>query len=478
MSSEPQILFDLGMARSRRQIEQSLITSIEATSPDVDVQKGPIYDIFIRPQANEFRGTELKLDDLSRRYSIDYILTQNAAAIDLYGSNHGLRRSSGKPSSGVATFYAYTRLGSGEVISIPQGTVVSTVNPTIAFQTIQDAQIRGDNANAFYNASTRRYEVSVPIESLGFGQEFELPPNRIVRIQTQIQGIDGVLNRARTGQSTTTETSSSFGGRIRLKFNGTAQGSGDGFRQLIQNYNPQDILDTSIVFSTDQNLFRRPTRRSAWDLYLIGQDVRSFTESFVGDGVRTEFRLSRSPVLSVTSVTINGLTTAYSPNIDVGENYGGSTRANDSVRFAAAPSIGSQISVTYEYDELVRSVQEYSDRISVGLYKCEILIRRARQIRTTVKVQIQVLSSFDSEQAQSDTFAAISEFVNPNRFVDILYPGDLSRKISGEVGGASRVRVTEFYRTDIGGTLLEAIEYEANEYPVSSDALIDVEVVR
>lgn len=465
------------MARTRRQIEESLVRSILTTTNDVDVQKGPIYDIFIRPQSVVINEQEIRIDDLSRRYSLDYILTQNTEAIDLYGANHGLRRNFGVPSKGSVTFYTYTRLGSGEVITIPQGTVVSTVDPTISYQTTRDVQILGDNAETFYNAAFRRYEVQAPIESLGNGSVFEVPPNRIIRIQTRIDGIDGVINRTRTRTSSPQETNESFGRGIRLKFNGTAQGSGDGLKQIVRNFDRGRIRDDVVIFSSDQELFRRPTRRAAWDVYIIGEDADSSMELFVGDGVTTSFKLSSTPVIGITSVTINGISSTFSFNKDTTPNFGTSYRANDRIEFAVAPAAGSQIEVTYTFNKLIRDVQEYVERISINLYESDTLVREAIPIRTKIKVQIQVLSSFDSTQAASSTFSIINQFANPERFVDVLYPDRLRSEISGRIGGISNVRIIEFNRADFGVLPIEAIEYKINEYPTTEDSLIEVEVV-
>ena len=81
------------MARNTKQIEQSIAADIESNDPTLDTVKGPIPDIFIRPQAKQLRNIEIKIDDLNKRYSLDYIRTTNTASLELYGSNHGLRKS-------------------------------------------------------------------------------------------------------------------------------------------------------------------------------------------------------------------------------------------------------------------------------------------------------------------------------------------------------------------------------------------------
>jgi len=54
------------MARTKKQIEQSLASDMEAINPSLDTVKGPVPDIFIRPQASQLRSVEVLIDDLNK----------------------------------------------------------------------------------------------------------------------------------------------------------------------------------------------------------------------------------------------------------------------------------------------------------------------------------------------------------------------------------------------------------------------------
>jgi hypothetical protein len=462
------------VARTKKQIEQSIAADIEEQDPTMDTVKGPIPEIFIRPQAKQFRNFEIKIDDLNKRYSLDYIRTTNTASLELYGANHGLRKSPGRAASGYVYFFTFSRLNSGENIIIPAGVVVSTADVTISYQTTAEAVIIGDSIESYYSVSRRRYEVRVPIASLGTGDIYEIPAGRIRNIKSSVSGLDGVENREAIRGSREAESNESFGNHIQAKFNGTALGSGDGLRQLVMNFDTTRILDAKMVFSSDQLLFRRRTRRAAWDIYLIGEDSHSVEDTFIGNGTQREFILLGQPVLDVTSVTINGLSIAYSLVRDTSDQTKLSTRATDKVIFASAPVMYDTIEISYNYDRLPRDTQNYIEQIQTNLYDSDSLVRQAFKAYISISVSIQILSSFDEAQAIADTLSVIQDFTNIDSFVEILYPDRLRDKISAEVGGISGVNITEFTRLDTGTLPVEAVEFRANEYPVVLDENITI----
>lgn len=466
------------MARTLRQIELSLSDSIESQDPGVDTVKGPVFDIYIRPQAAQIRALELLYDDLSRRYSLDYVLTQNEQVLQLYGANHGLRRSLGRAARGWVTFFAYQAPGPDEIIVVPAGTVVSTSDPTIAFRTLRDAFILGSSLGAFFNASARRYEVRVPVEALGSGQLFEVPPNRITQIQSSVQGVDGVINRSRIEGSAEFESMSRFGSRTRSKFNGLALGSGHGLLQQIENFNTSSIDDVAMIFSTDIEHFRRRTRRSAWDVYIIGSVSEEAEITYIGNAVQRTFSLPLAPVLSVNSVRVGSSTVGFTFLPDTSFQSRSSTQSNDRVELDSIPSLNETVTISYTYDRLIRDTQSYVDRIGTQLYRSDILIRKAIPVLMRTKVSIQVLSSFDETDAASSAFASVSDFINKNQFVSVLSASDLISRLSADVAGVSNIDVLEFTR-DLTGTIpVETVEFKPYEYPETTDALITIEVRR
>jgi hypothetical protein len=462
------------MARTKKQIEQSLSSDMEAINPSLDTLKGPVPDIFIRPQASQLRAMEVLIDDLNKRYSLDYIRTRNTKALELYGANHGLRKSPGRPARGHVYFFTFSRLEAGARIYIPAGTVVSTSDTSISYRTTKEAIVIGESIDSYYNATKRRYEIRVPVESLGTSDVFDIPPGRIRQIQSSITGINGVDNREYISGSQEAEDNETFGRNIRAKFNGTAQGSGDGLRQIVQNFDSTRIYDVHLVFSTDYNLFRRRTRRAAWDVYLIGEDSQIITESFVGNGSRTQFQLTNLPVLSVSSVLVNNVSVPYSLVKDTTDQTQTSARANDLVMLSSAPLEDIAVDITYNYDKLITDTAAYIAELQHDLYDADILVRKAIPVSIMVTVSIQVLSTFDKAQAVSDTLSAIQAYGDLTTFVSLLSPDELRTRIEQEVSGISFVRVLEFSRIDYGTAPVQPIEFLANEYPVISTENITI----
>jgi len=466
------------MARTLRQIELSLASAIELQDPSIDTVKGPVFDVFIRPQSAQLRSVELLFDDLSRRYSLDYVLSQNVSVLQLYGANHGLRRSAGRAARGNVTFFTFAAPGPDEIVVIPAGTVVATSDPTISYRTLRDAFIIGSSLGAYFNAATRRYEVRVAVEALGSGTLFEVPPNRIVRIQSTVRGIDGVINRERISGGTAVESQARFGARIRDKFNGLGLGSGDGLKQLVQQFDTSSINDVHMIYSTDFANFRRRTRRSAWDVYLIGSVTETAEVTYVGNAVQRTFPIPLTPVLGVLSVQVGNLSTGFTFLPDTTFQYRSSTRANDRVELDTIPGLNETVKITYSYDKLVRDTQAYVDRIGVQLYRSDIIVRKAIPVSIRVRVLVQVLSSFDETDAASAAFASVSSFVSREEFLSILFANELRSQLSSDVAGVSNISVLEFTR-DLTGTIpVETVEFQPFEYAETPDALITIETRR
>lgn len=466
------------MARTLRQIELSLADSIENQDSSIDTVKGPVFDMYIRPQAAQIRSLELLFDDLSRRYSLDYILSQNATVLQLYGANHGLRRSLGRAARGHVTFFTHSAPGPDEIVVVAAGTVVSTTDSTISFRTLRDAFILGSSLGAYYNAAARRYEVRVPIEALGAGQLFEVPQNRIVRIQSTVRGIDGVVNRERIAGSTEFESTSRFGARISSKFNGLALGSGDGLKQLVKQFDTASIEDVQMIFSTDIENFRRRTRRSAWDLYIIGSVSESAEVTFIGNAIQRTFSLPSTPALSVQSVRVGSASVGFTFLPDPTFQFRSSTQANDQVELDVIPGLNETVTISYTYDKLIRDTQAYADRIGVQLYRSDILVRKGIPVPVRAKILVQVLSSFDETDAAGAAFASVLAFINKNRFVSVLFADELRKQLSSDVAGVSNISILEFTR-DLTGTIpVETLEFRPYEFPETSDSLVTIEVRR
>jgi hypothetical protein len=289
-----------------------------------------------------------------------------------------------------------------------------------------------------------------------------------------IAGIDGVENREPIRGSQAEESNESFGRNIRAKFNGTAMGSGSGLLQVVQNFDTTRISDVSLVFSTDYQLFRRRTRRAAWDVYLIGEDSQEITDTFTGNGTQTQFVLNNQPVLSVSSVLVNSISVPFSFTRDSSDATKYSSRSTDKVVLSAPPGPNAVVSVTYNYDKLVTDTQGYINELRSDLYESDILIRKAYPIDLKVTVSIQVLSTFDRAQAISDTLSAIQAYGDLENFVELLSPADLRNIIEQNVAGISAVRILEFTRLDTGTLPAEPIEFLANEFPVLSSANITI----
>lgn len=478
------------MARRQVDVEASLAASIIQINPNNDVQDGPIPDVFIIPQAAEISYVEQKIDDLGRRYSADYVKTLGRSDVTLYGANHGLRINQGGAATGFAVYFRSSRPPSGRTFPVEAGSIVTSDDGSLSYVTTQRAEMNGDNADVYFNSSRRRYELQVPIQALGIGSEYEVPPGRIRNMGTATLGFDGVTQVARVTGGAPSQTNAGFMDLVRSRLEGSALGSLAGLETIIREYARGEISDLSTVSSTDIYNFRRRPRRAACDIWLVGSRSAEQTDTFT-TGVTgvTDFILTKQPATSVIAVAVNGTNVEFDFVEDTDEITMNSVRGRSRISLVSPAAGGSIVSVRYNYNSLIEAVQNYVDGRSTAtqsassrfkrqprLYDVDALVREAIAVPVNVSVSITVLSSYNEQSAQASSVDAIKSTVDTKRFESQLMPENTRAAIGSAAIGVSAVRMHEFARADRASLRVEAIEFRPYEYPTISDENITVSV--
>lgn len=457
------------MARSQIQIEESLIQSIQTNDPGMDAQKGPLRGAFVQPQAKELAALEQVADDLSLRYSLQYVTSENPGILNLYAFNHGLRQGDGSPAPAQVVMYAHTLPPTGTNIFIPQGTTITTQDRTVAFQTIQDVVVSRSEMAALFNVDRRRYEITVNATSVGIGPEYELSAGRLRFLGSTIEYIDGVAQLVATGDSSPRETTTALGQRQQAKFVGLALGSAAGVESTVRDFAPAAIKDVSLVYSTELSLFRRPTRRPAYDVYIVGQDFQTQTDTFVAQAGDTEFLLTKQPVASIGNVLVNGVTVTGVLIKDNLPASSASSASTDKLGLSAPATAGDEVVVSYTYDQLTVDTQTYIDQANQGLWESDILIRQANAVPLDIEIEIEVLASFDSSRIQRLALQAVFGNINLQRLGLVYSPTATKQAINQTVAGLSNISVTKYQRQDAGGIIpVDTIETLKTEYAVTT----------
>lgn len=440
------------MARTPIQIEDAMIAGTAIIDPGIDASKGPHRSAFIQPQAQVLSQIEQLVDDMDLRYSLRYVQTRNPNVMDLYVFNHGLSAGQGSPSKTTLYFYTFVQPAPGGYVFIPAGTVVSSADNTVSFQTTEDFNVSSDAFPLYYNSTNRRYEFPIPAASIGIGPEFEIAARRLVNLQTPIEGISGVYQPSRTGPSSQVEQAAQLGQRQQAKFVGLALGTPAGLESTIRNFDPANILDVGVVYSTEFDIFRRPLNRPGFDIYLVGSTIGTFTETFRSGGGQTKFLLSKTPCLSLSTVVVNGEVVSAQLVRDTQPATAGSARAADYVQLQSSVDPGSTIQVSYSYNKLITDTSDFITSANKRYWEADILIRTANQIPVAVTVNASALSTVDTQSITNSIQAATFTYVNRNLLNLTLYPSQLRSAVMVNVVGF----VSE-YGTMTGALMMKSV---------------------
>jgi hypothetical protein len=480
------------MARTIADVETSLQASIARQNPAIDTETGPIPDVFIIPQAVEFASTEQVVEDLGRRYSADYVATLSRNDVRLFGANHGFRFEQGKAPTGFATYYRYARPLAGQVFTVTAGSVVSSDDGSLNYAVTQMQQMRGDSADVYYNATRRRYELTVPIQALGIGPEYAVPAGRIRNMGNQILGFDGVTQLTRITGGAPAQSIPSFMNLVRSRLEGSALGGLAGLESLVREFARGEVDDVSLVFSTDVHNFRRRSRRAAVDVWIIGLRETEQTDTFTADAFNaSSFRLTQQPVMAVTNVAVNGTNVPFTFVEDTDDTRRGSIHAESAIHLVNPALVGAVVTVKYSYNALITSIQSYLDGRSTSnqtdspsfrrrprLYDLDIRVRAGVAIPVRVVAELTILSSYDEATAASAAVNSVLSEVNTGLFEAQLIPDTVRSAIASRAVGVSSVRIQTFQRTDRAFLQVEAVEFRPFEYPTTSEDYITILVRR
>ena len=457
------------MARTEEQIVSDLAASVESIDPTLDVHKGPFLGSYITPFSSEIQDAETKVDVLGQLYSTSFVATQDSDTIARYGENHGIGRGEGEVSTGYVYFFTYTPPVSGDTAIVPQGAIVSDRDGVYAYRVVYQATMYGSRAASYYNAAKRWYEIRVQVEALGSGDAYDLPPQRIQRILSDVPNFSGVWQYSYVSGGTPIETDTDYMERIDTKLHGLALGSMGGIESTARNYDPSAITDAVVVYSSDIGLFTRPTSRPALDIYIIGEILKEYEQTYTSAGLETDIALTKVPVHSITSVYVNGaLVSNYEFLPDTSSEYGTSAEAEDIIRFDTALVAGDEVVITYMYNSLISDLNTYLNQPKILLFETEVLVREGIPVGIETQIVVTLLSTYDPQLAESSVLSALNSYLNAGKYRELSYPDELRTAISSQVPYATKIQVTTFKRHDTGILEVEVVELDKNQYPYTS----------
>ena len=455
---------------------------LAAMDSTLDVSQGPVYDWFLYPASAvvaEYAAISERLRKLYSPRFADLAREDEALA---FSDKHGAGRDLGTAATGTQTFFTYSAPGAGVTLSVPEGTVVRRTTDGKGFRVLANTiTLDGNNPSAYYNASRGWYAIAVPVEALGVGAEYDTPANLVsVLDSVDVEGFDGTVNLAAISGGLDAETASETVTRTEVALMGTDKGTHGGILRDVVGVDAR-ILDASLVFFTETELFRRSSFRPAVDVYVLSNTTEEVTETFTATLGQTEYTLTNVPVSAVSSVLANGAAVDYGFTADPDRETSGSVRATDKITFPAA-NAGDAYEVTYTYHSIPKLVHdslfadEYDDNNErVRLFNTDVLVRIPVDVPLEVSVTLILAANGSSATAEAEAEAAIRDYCTADGFVGYLNPTSLRDKLLSDVSDIANAVVTVFSRKSGSSLRNGLLEFTKIERPVF-EADTDIEV--
>jgi hypothetical protein len=465
------------MARSVEEVSTSIQQSVEAADPTIESRSGPVFNIMLQPVANEVARIEAEQERIGALYSLQFQNVATAEETEALATNFGIQKAPGTKGTTPVFFFRFTR--PQEPALVRRGALVSNLDGTLQFIVQEDAVIDPDNAEAFFNAARRTYEVSVNVQAVSPGERFNIPSFRINSLTTPNTDFDGVENRAPVTGGSEEETQAEEVSRIRERFAGLNTGSVDGIKFTASNSFPEFVKDVSVIQPSSTLFVRSPTT-PAIDIYIAGSNVESVRQNFVALGGETSVAIASPPaIVSSLVLALNGVITAGGSIVRDTGPLGGSVRANDIVQLPRTLVGGDVVTFAYNFNRLVQDVQEEYEPTNIGdslLFGTDILVYEGKQAPITIQMSIRVASSFDVPRTTDQVQNVVIDFVETDVFGTTLFPEVLRETILTTVQGVTSLNLTQFRRTDRSLRDVEIIELDDNELADIDDETFNLSV--
>jgi hypothetical protein len=461
------------MARTQDDVLESMQESVEAIDPTIDTTKGPVYESMLLPWSKEGAYIEGQVEALGDYWQLENVTQLNQEKVELVGRAYAMEYGKGDPSQGYLTFWA-TEVPDSDVL-IATGTLVSTSDGSYIYQTTEQATFYAANASAYYNSSTRRYEIKVAAEAVERGSEYDAKQGRINTLVTSLDGIIGVTNDEDFEGGYSDQTVNEFAQDLLELPLGNSLGSVGGIKSLLLRSYASSIQDLAVVTPGDVGAYERFSEtnlRAAVDVYVAGSRIGTAYQSYTTVGLETTVTLEKQPALAVSSVLVNGTAASFTFSEDTSSSRRGSTSATSSVSFTYPGSVtagaGNTVYVVYTYDVLVENLQNELSNEQEDLFNTDLRVRAAKLVPTWVEIAV---SSYGTGNTKQDVEDWITEwFKDPTglttrtKFIGSADPEDFKEAIASQLG-VKLTRLDKFQRTDLALLDVGYIAYHKNEIP-------------
>lgn len=412
------------MLKSRADIVQSFADYLSTRFPRADTTADrPLSSLLIDGIATELETPFAQLTQVQAEQGVSEPTVASPEGLDGLAYNWNISRRGAVASSGIVTFQKRTapttslrigaQDGSGGIIL---ATARQQTGSVVIFKTIQTVFL---TTATTVNPANGLYEVDASIECLTLGALGNVDAGLISVMQSSVAGVDSVTNKIATTGGRAEEDDVTLASRIALRSQGLQPGTQNG---LVSIALAQDQVTDAVVSGPNDPNFARLGVGGAVDLIVLGEQITpsvQFSTFHTGD---SSLVLNNLPATDVTSIVATvGLTQTtlvkgvdYSFSQDLVSSNALSSKSNDHISWLSGqlPNNLSTVTVSYQYDKVIPSIQAVVDGSGGHFITASPLVKRATKVLVDISVNVLKLSGFDSAVVSNNVATAISDYVN------------------------------------------------------------------
>jgi len=437
------------MARSIQQIRDSISGTLRSIDRRIDLKVGPTWDYLLAPVPYELSPIETEISRLFQYYSPSFASVCTPAEARDFSNNFGSGSSVGEYATSTVVFYRNAPPPFGKTFTVPTGTLVMTVDNNVVFTTTQSSEMSGNFASMYYNPTTRRYEIRLPVQAVNAGTKYNIPKDHLKRMQPPVDGFDGVAQITDAEGGSEPETSVNVALRTQEKFKGLDINSVGGVAVQATSINPTQISQVTVVRPTDRQEFRRLTAGPALDIYILGNTTVPFIEEYLSIGGETVVPIiTNKTVTAITSVTVAGqvLTSdQWVLRLDDSLEYKLSTEAKSYIQLAFSLDVNVLVEFEGERNYLLDTVQTRFSK-EATLFGTDILVRSYIDLPLIVSMEVKINSGDPDTTAEFISVILVS-LIEPSYGIPAYITPDMaSAQIKGAIPEIESIKFLEFRR--------------------------------
>jgi uncharacterized phage protein gp47/JayE len=308
--------------------------------------------------------------------SVSDIIANISQTLDKFGSNYSNPRKQPEQAQGNVQFgrpdppdQDYT-VNAGTIVTASNGQQYATTANVTMFQA---------NSAQYFDSDLLLYLLTAPVLAVLAGSAGNVPASTMNGVVTPVNGFPYVTNTGDISEGLDLESDADYGARLLLTFQSIGIVTQAGIRASVLNNSA--VTDLYLAKSGDPLATRGPGKA---DVYINGQVLSSNTESFAGYNSPLYggcILPSKLPLLALVS-TDSGTGFLQKDNFSV---VAGSSQAQDVIRFSTPPTF--PVSVTYEYDAGVASIQSIYDTDANAPQNQQPVVDLASAMNTAILVK-------------------------------------------------------------------------------------------